>query len=458
MNSTNLKKIRITCDAATTMPVDDLEAFQGKLKSISEAEFEKLKSAILKYGFSFPVFIWKKNILDGHQRVQAVKRLIDDGYELEGGMLPVVLIEAKDRKEAAEKLLLINSRYAKIDQSGFDIFIEDFDIDIADMGQFLDIPEVDFSFGDESFEGKTDPDDVPEVEETPVTQMGDVWILGEHRLKCGDSTKIDDVEDLMDGQKTDLIFTSPPYDNQRTYNLDEEIDWPALMEGVFGNLICTDDCQVLVNLGLIHKDNEVHCYWQPFIDFMRKSEWRFFGWYVWDKLESIPGDFKGRLNTRHEWIFHFNKKSPAKLKKIIECKSFGQKVHGTGFRKSDGTLIGKMNTDGKAYNKFKTIESVITNSPYKHNANLSLEHPAIFPIGLSEQIVKTFQNTLIYEPFSGSGTTIIAAQQTGRKCFAMEISPQYVQVALERWSNFTGKDPIREYDGVTFSSLKRNKD
>jgi hypothetical protein len=158
------RKIKITCDAANAMPIDDLEAFQGKLKSISEVEFEKLKSAILKYGFSFPVFVWRKNILDGHQRVQAVKRLIDDGYELEGGMLPVVLIEAKDRKEAAEKLLLINSRYAKIDQSGFDIFIEDFDIDVADMGHFLDIPEIDFSFGDEENDPETfeniNPDEV----------------------------------------------------------------------------------------------------------------------------------------------------------------------------------------------------------------------------------------------------------------------------------------------------------
>ena len=96
----SLKKIiRITCDTASMMPLDDLAAFQGKLKSITEAEFEKLKSAIIKYGFSFPVFVWRKNILDGHQRVQAVKRLIEEGYELENGMLPVALIDAKDRKE-----------------------------------------------------------------------------------------------------------------------------------------------------------------------------------------------------------------------------------------------------------------------------------------------------------------------------------------------------------------------
>lgn len=155
------KKIRITCDTASMMPIDDFEAFQGKLKSITEAEFEKLKSAILKYGFSFPVFVWRKSILDGHQRVQAVKRLIDDGYELEGGMLPVALIQAKDRKEAAEKLLLINSRYATIEQDGFDWFVENFDLDIVDLSDMLDIPEVDFSIEPETetFEDK-EPDEV----------------------------------------------------------------------------------------------------------------------------------------------------------------------------------------------------------------------------------------------------------------------------------------------------------
>lgn len=155
------RRIRITCDTASMMPIGDLEAFQGKLKSITEAEFEKLKKAILKYGFSFPVFVWRKSILDGHQRVQAVKRLIDDGYELEGGMLPVALIEAKDRKEAAEKLLLINSRYATIEQDGFDWFVQDFDIDVVDMSGILEIPEIDFTTPDfepatEDEQGKLD--------------------------------------------------------------------------------------------------------------------------------------------------------------------------------------------------------------------------------------------------------------------------------------------------------------
>ena len=87
-------------------------------------------------------------------------------------------------------------------------------------------------------------------------------------------------------------------------------------------------------------------------------------------------------------------------------------------------------------------------------ARIGIDHPAMFPPGLVEQIIKTFPNNLIYEPFSGSGTTIIAAQQTGRKCYAMEISPQYVDVAIKRWQDFTGKDAVSERTGETFEMIK----
>lgn len=206
------KTIKISCKCSDSLPIDELKAFQGKLKTIDEESFNKLKASILIYGFSFPIFIWNKNILDGHQRFYAVQRLIDEGYELKNNTLPVVWIEAKNAREAAEKLLLINSKYAKIDQQGFEIFIEDYDIKLEDINIVLDIPEIDLGLTKaEDYKGLTDPDEIPEVEEEPVTKPGDIWILGEHRLCCGDSTKIEDVERLMDGQKADMVFCDPPY-------------------------------------------------------------------------------------------------------------------------------------------------------------------------------------------------------------------------------------------------------
>lgn len=134
--------IAITCDCKTMLPIDQIEAFQGKLKSTDLTNFNKLKKSILAYGFSFPIFVWNNKILDGHQRLAAVKRLVDEGEELKNNELPVVKIEAENEMEAAEKLLLINSRYAKIDQIGFEEYIKKFKINMEKFGGIIEIPEI----------------------------------------------------------------------------------------------------------------------------------------------------------------------------------------------------------------------------------------------------------------------------------------------------------------------------
>lgn len=310
------KKIKISCKTEARLPIGVLEDFQGDLKTIEPESLENLKNSILKYGFSFPIFVWENKILDGHQRLEAVKSLGEKGIMPDEDMLPVVWIEAKNEKEAAEKLLLINSRYAKIDQSGFDLFVENFDLDIADLSDMLDIPEVDFSFEDESFEGNTDPDDIPEVEETPVTKMGDIWLLGSHRLMCGDSTKIEDVERLMDGQKADMVFCDPPYG------------------------VSYADKNVMLNA--ISRGNRIQT--------------------------RIENDHKSVAEMKDFWTVLF------------------ANLHSSSSKKA-------------AY-------------------------------------------------------YLIAAQQTGRKCYAMEISPQYVDVAIKRWQDFTGEDAVLERTGETFEMIK----
>ena len=138
-----IKKINITCKSGELIPIDQLKSFQGDLKIITDEQLTKLKDSIVKYGFSFPIFVWGKKILDGHQRLKAITSLISDGYEIEDYSLPVVQIQAGSEQEAAEKLLLINSRYATMTQDGFDIFLADFSIDIEEFGPFLEIPEID---------------------------------------------------------------------------------------------------------------------------------------------------------------------------------------------------------------------------------------------------------------------------------------------------------------------------
>lgn len=153
-------KIPITCKVTEYETLERIQTFQGNLKSTDKQRIEKIKASVLKYGFSFPVFIWGLKILDGHQRLTAIKELIEDGHEIDA--VPVVRIIAADEKEAAEKLLLINSMYAEITQDGFDEFVNSNEIDISAIDDILELPEIDFTIFDndpETFED-IDPKDI----------------------------------------------------------------------------------------------------------------------------------------------------------------------------------------------------------------------------------------------------------------------------------------------------------
>lgn len=139
-----MKKIKITCKGQKYTPIDQLKNFQGELKKIDKNELKKLKRSIIKSGFSFPVLVWRNYILDGHQRIYATKELLKKDYTI--GDIPVVEISAKDRKEAAEKLLLINSHYASMTHSGLEEYINTFDLDFKALAVDLTLPDVDMDF------------------------------------------------------------------------------------------------------------------------------------------------------------------------------------------------------------------------------------------------------------------------------------------------------------------------
>jgi hypothetical protein len=134
------KVIEITCKGQKYVPHETLKEFQGNLKILPPAQQAKLRAELLKYGFSFPVFVWKDWILDGHQRIDTLKGLIDDGYRV--GDIPVVEIEASSRKEAAEKLLLVQSKYGQITDEGLVDFVEKFDLDFESIYKDLDLPDI----------------------------------------------------------------------------------------------------------------------------------------------------------------------------------------------------------------------------------------------------------------------------------------------------------------------------
>jgi len=286
--------------------------------------------------------------------------------------------------------------------------------------------------------------------------MAKLVLKSRHRVMCGDSTSAQDVEHLMAGDAAVLLFTSPPYAQQRDYGVAKEKvrDWDTLMRGVFGAAIVTPDAQILVNLGLVHRANEWVPYWETWIEWMRQQGWRRFGWYVWDQGPGLMGDWNGRFAPSHEFIFHFNKKTrrPNKTKEK-KPENVKDKSGDVGLRTKDGEI--KPVTNGAAFlSTHKIPDSVVRVGRHKGGVQGG-SHPAVFPVALAEEILAAFtqEGDPVFEPFGGSGTQVIAAERSGRRCFAMEIDPAYVDVACRRWRLAIGTEPVHARSGKTYSEM-----
>jgi hypothetical protein len=168
-------KIQIQCTGSDFLDMNDLEPLQGELKTLPEASYQKLKKSILELGFSFPVFVWKNDnknyIIDAHQRFIALKKLKDEGCEIP--KLPVVYITAKNKKEAAKKILAASSQYGEISPDSLNVFLKDFDLHFNEIFESFKFPEIDMdsfklTFGDEEYQ-KFDPhtewNDMPEFDQ-----------------------------------------------------------------------------------------------------------------------------------------------------------------------------------------------------------------------------------------------------------------------------------------------------
>jgi DNA modification methylase len=284
-----------------------------------------------------------------------------------------------------------------------------------------------------------------------VSRPGDIWQLGAHRVICGDAADAKVISALMAGEQAVLCFTSPPYGNQRDYT-NTIIDWDALMRGVFAQLPLAESGQVLVNLGLIHREQEVIPYWDGWLDWMRSQDWRRFAWYVWDQGPGLPGDWNGRLAPAFEFIFHFNRKDsePRRPNKIVPCIYAEKDTHLRG----DGTSAGGMrNKDGSktAWNHAGTVtqdfripDAVIRIMRHKGKIGQDIDHPAVFPVTLPRRMLESYadESEIVFEPFCGSGTILIAAQRAGRIARAVEIAPEYVDVAVKRFRQIFPETPV----------------
>ncbi len=421
------------------LAVDRLVPYAKNAKKHDDRQVAAIAGSIREFGFTNPILIdGQDGIIAGHGRVLAAMKL---------GMAEVPCIRLSHLDENQRRAyILADNRLAELG-GGWDLDmlaaevesidweeLESFGLDDMDLGEILAEAERG-SEGDADAEAQVDR--AEELNRTWGVKAGDLWLVGEHRLVCGDSTKAEDVAKAMGGGNADLCFTSPPYGQQRDYTEESDCsDWDKLMRGVFSNLPMAQDGQVLVNLGMIHRENEWVPYWDNWISWMRENGWRRFGLYVWDQMHGLRGDWAGRCAPSHEFIFHFNKKSK-KPKKWIESKHSGER--GGGLRNTDGS-IGDVTSD--EIQPFKLPDSVWRIQRQKGGID---GHPAPFSVPLVTFAMQSWPG-LAYEPFLGSGTTMVAAQNLGRRVFGLEISPAYCAVILQRMSDAFPGIEIRKAD------------
>jgi DNA modification methylase len=427
------------------MPTARLVPYARNARTHSDQQIAQIAASMVEFGFVNPILIGDDNvIIAGHGRLMAAQRLgiseapvIVLGHLTAAQRRALVIADNKIGENAGWDEAQLSQELQELLADGFDLGL-------------LGIPENELDALLAEAEGGPEMSDdaadaIPEPPAEPITRPGDIWQLGRHRLCCGDATDPAAVARLMQGEQATLMFTSPPYAQQRDYGAAKEKvgDWDALMQGVFAAAPVTADAQVLINLGLVHRDSEWQPYWEGWVEWMRASGWRRFGWYVWDQGPGLPGDWNGRLAPSHEFIFHFNR-APRKPHKTVPSKHAGETLGGGGLRGADGTVHAKTGT-GNAIQSHRIPDSVFRIMRHKGGLGAAGSHPAVFPVALVEAVLTAFSDPgdLIYEPFCGSGTQIVAAERAGRRCFAMELDPVYCDVAVRRWEMATGKTAQR---------------
>lgn len=250
-------------DAVEHWPLDRLIPYARNARTHDDDQVAQIAASIVEFGWTNPILVdTDGGIVAGHGRLLAARKLGLD-------TVPVVVLDhltpAQRRAYViADNKLALNAGWNEellaselhaLNGEGFDLGLTGFSEAELDalMAPLGDEPEAGSKETDDA------ADEMPAPPREPVSRAGDLWLIGNHRPLCGDSTDSSVVARVMDAERAALVFTSPPYSNQRDYTTGGVGDWDALMRGVFAALPVADSAQVLVNLGLVHRDNE----WQP---------------------------------------------------------------------------------------------------------------------------------------------------------------------------------------------------
>ena len=405
-------------DKIQQWPVAKLIPYARNARTHSEEQVAQIAASIAEFGFTNPILTGADGVIvAGHGRLAAAQKLAM-------AMVPVVVLEHLSPTQR-RALVIADNRIAE--NAGWDetmlrvemeaLQLDDFDMSLTGFDADALAELMAGGGGDES--GNTDDDDVPEVLETAISRAGDVWLLGPHRLLCGDSTLAESYAQLLQGEEVDMVFTDPPYnvnyantakDKMRGKN--RAILNDNLGHGFYDFLLAALTPTVANCKGAIYVA-------------MSSSEL--------DVLQSAFREAGGKWSTFVIWAKNTFTMGRSDYQRQYEPILYGWpeggKHHWCGDRdQSDMWQIKK---------------------PHKNDL-----HPTMKPVELVERAIRNSSRpgNSVMDPFGGSGTTLIAAEKTGRVGRMIELDPKYVDVIVRRWQDWTGKQATRESDGVAFDA------
>ena len=378
--------------------VEDLKPYEKNNKKHEDFDIGEIAKSISKYEMIDPVGIWGKDntIVEGHGRVLACKQLGID-------KVPCIRLDHLTDEQRRE--------YAIVHNKSSELALYDFD-NLADELADLDLSDFDFDFGidtDTDDDVEIVEDEAPEVDEEnePITKLGDIWQLGRHRLMCGDSTSIDDVEKLMGGQLADMLLTDPPYnvayegktkDHLTIQN--DSMDNDSFRQFLRDAFTSAD---AVMKQGAVfyiwHADSEGYNFRGACFDI----GWKVRQCLIWNKNSMVMG--RQDYHWKHEPCLYGWKEGASHL--------------------------------------WASDRKQTTVIDYQRPTKAEI-HPTMKPVGLFDYQIKnnTKCGDIVLDLFNGSGTTIMACEQNGRVARCMELDPRYVDACVKRWENFTGEKAV----------------
>lgn len=407
---------------------------------------DKVAESIKRFGFSAPIVARRANyeIIAGHTRWKAAKKLGLD-------RVPVRLLDIDEKN--AHLLAVADNRLTELtawDDAGVHEVLAQYDAAdqlLAGWSQ-KDIEELEKSRRGAAED--VEEDEVPELPKNPITRRGDVWTLGRHRIICGDSRDPLDVSKLVGNAKVNLAFTSPPYASQREYDEasgfkpihpDEFVAWFCAVQANVRSVLASDGSW-FVNIKPHSDGLDTSLYVMDLVTaHVREWGWHLASEFCWSRT-GVPGLPARRFKNQFEPVYQFAQaewkfRPQAVMHASDSVPSYDKKnslAHGLKRAAGGGHGPAWENKpeEGLAYpgNLLPTFK----------NSEKGTGHTATFPVGLPSFFIRAYTDPSdnVYEPFAGSGTTLIAAERLDRTCYGIELSPAYCDVIVERWQNLTG--------------------